>query len=189
MNWKDIPDYPGYQVSDCGSVRSLPRVVRNRGSGRKIPGGVLAPSLSYGYPTLNTRRGGGQTSFRVHVLVALVWIGPRPDGYDISHKDGDKTNNKVSNLCYLSHGLHCRKDQGVPVVRSDGVKYASIAEAAGDMGCTKPNISKVCRGENKSACGFGWAYQDNRNMRNMWQSAVFCGFFLASGLWSCILVL
>lgn len=37
----------------------------------------------------------------VHVLVALAFIGPRPDGYDVNHIDRDHDNNFVLNLEYL----------------------------------------------------------------------------------------
>lgn len=37
---------------------------------------------------------------QVHVLVALTFIGERPEGYDICHIDGDCLNNESSNLRY-----------------------------------------------------------------------------------------
>lgn len=30
-NWKDVPGYPGYQVSDLGRVRSLDRIIDSAG--------------------------------------------------------------------------------------------------------------------------------------------------------------
>lgn len=34
----------------------------------------------------------------VHRLVAEAWIGEIPEGYEVNHKDGNKTNNEISNL-------------------------------------------------------------------------------------------
>ena len=38
----------------------------------------------------------------VHHLVAHAFIGPRPDGLVIDHRDGDPTNNDVRNLRYVT---------------------------------------------------------------------------------------
>ncbi len=43
----------------------------------------------------------------VHALVALAFIGPRPDGYDVMHIDGTRTNNAVGNLRYGTRSENC----------------------------------------------------------------------------------
>ncbi len=48
----------------------------------------------------------------VHVLVAAAWIGPRPVGMHVNHKDGRKTNCRPSNLEYVTpseNQLHARQ--------------------------------------------------------------------------------
>jgi hypothetical protein len=40
----------------------------------------------------------------VHHLVAAAFLGPKPDGAEVNHKDCDKTNNALSNLEYVSRG-------------------------------------------------------------------------------------
>src|SRR5574343_1030894 len=37
-------------------------------------------------------------SIEIHRIVAKFFIGERPDGYVVNHKDGDKLNNSPSNL-------------------------------------------------------------------------------------------
>ncbi len=84
-NWKSITDYPNYEVSDRGRVRSSR--------------GVLAPWLdSNGRPTVRLYRQGVPREFRVHGLVLTAFIGPRPTGLEACHGDGDSANNALSNL-------------------------------------------------------------------------------------------
>lgn len=45
---------------------------------------------------------------RVHVLVAESFIGPKPPGIDVNHKDGNKQNNCLSNLEYLTRSENHR---------------------------------------------------------------------------------
>lgn len=59
-------------------------------------------------------------SIEIHRIVAKFFIGERPDGYVVNHKDGDKLNNSPSNLEYVTiaenirhsveHGMHICND-------------------------------------------------------------------------------
>jgi hypothetical protein len=62
---------------------------------------------------------------KIHSLIAEEFIGKRPNGYCVNHKDGNKLNNKPSNLEYLtisdntlhaiSLGLHiCSRPEEMP---------------------------------------------------------------------------
>lgn len=87
--WRDIPGYEGlYQASSFGRIRGMKR------------GKVLSPSASNGYLAVNICKGGKVVCRRVHTLVALAFIGPRPEGLQVRHLDCDKKNNKPSNLKY-----------------------------------------------------------------------------------------
>lgn len=46
-------------------------------------------------------------SFYVHELVAMTFIGPRPDGMQIRHLDDDFTNNHWTNLAYGTAKENC----------------------------------------------------------------------------------
>jgi hypothetical protein len=92
--WKDVPGFEGkYQASDLGRVKSIKR---NRER-------ILAQHIDkLGYPRLTLWWKGKLESKRVHGLVTEAFFGARPGGLTVNHKDGDKTNNRLSNLEYLT---------------------------------------------------------------------------------------
>lgn len=101
--WRAVPTTPGHDVSNLGRVRSWRgpfgvkrRVPRLRKPSINLTEGV--PMLVYF--DLEARKHVGRT---VHSLVAEVFIGPRPDGLEIRHLDGDNMNNRVENLAYGTH--------------------------------------------------------------------------------------
>ena len=104
--WKPVSGYEGiYEVSSHGRVRSVDReITDSRGQARRIKGKVRRTPLDkYGYPTVDLwKQGKGQTR-TVHSLVTEAFIGPRPEGMEVCHSDGDGTNNRLENLRYGTH--------------------------------------------------------------------------------------
>jgi hypothetical protein len=86
--WKTVPGYVGrYAVSNIGRVKSLKMrkplsLVRNK----------------RGYVAVNLYKNGRVRNFTVHRLVAAAFIGEIPEGYHVNHKNGVKTDNRVTNL-------------------------------------------------------------------------------------------
>ena len=113
--WKDIAGFEGlYQVSSEGRVRSLDREVIQKGSGGKdwtrlYRGKVLVGSSNpQGYKILNMFRD-GICSYKqsIHRLVAYAFI-PNPENLpQIDHINRNKTDNKVSNLRWVSAQDNC----------------------------------------------------------------------------------
>ena len=117
--WKPVNGYVGiYEVSSHGRVRSVDRTINySNGQIRSYKGKVLSTPLSKrGYPHVDLwNRGKNQVRY-VHSLVAETFIGSRPEGMEVCHNDGSKTNNHVDNLRYgtssdneldkLRHGTH-----------------------------------------------------------------------------------
>lgn len=105
--WRRVPDASDYEISNHGRVRSL------KGATPQI----LRPSPNADGYHLYALRAGGRRSFATaHALVMLAFVGPRPEGMEIRHLDGDPANNVVANLRYgthaenvadmLAHGTH-----------------------------------------------------------------------------------
>lgn len=104
--WRVIPGSEGlYSVSDHGRVRSEPIACKQIGRQR---GRILKC-----YPDTKGYRqfamsipGGRRVRMKVHRAVALAFLGPRPAGAQINHISGDKNDNSVTNLEYVS----CRRN-------------------------------------------------------------------------------
>jgi hypothetical protein len=100
--WRSIPGYEDtYQVSSLGQVRSLPR--------NTTRGKVLSVKVGKrGYPAVALVQDGRQSTHEVHRLVALAFLGPRPDGMEVRHVDGDRLNPRASNLAYGTRSENVR---------------------------------------------------------------------------------
>lgn len=92
--WKPVPGYEGlYLASDLGRIYSL------RGMGS-----LLRPHrFKSWYPCVNLHRKDGTfKADTLHAWIALTFLGPTPEGFQINHKDGDKGNPRVSNLEFMT---------------------------------------------------------------------------------------
>jgi hypothetical protein len=102
--WRPIPGFPDYFVSDQG------RVASERTGERRILRGSVTGN---GYLKVRLCRDGQATFRKVHHLVAEVFIGPRPVGQHVRHLDDMKTNNAAANL---AHGT--RSDNTLDSIRN-----------------------------------------------------------------------
>jgi hypothetical protein len=105
--WRDIPGFEGYYaVSNLGRVKSLERVVPHSLKGKKtIRSKILNPSPRYGgYSAVVLYKDGLAKSFRVHTLVMLAFVGPRPKGQCAMHlcNVASGLDNSLANLRYGS---------------------------------------------------------------------------------------
>lgn len=99
--WSPIPEWDGwYEASDCGRVRSIPRVVHLRsGHSRTYRSRLLTPDYSKrDYPRVCLRRNGAGSWRYVHRLVLSAFRGPAPVGMNGCHSDGNPANCHLSNL-------------------------------------------------------------------------------------------
>lgn len=104
--WRPISIMPHYAVSSRGRVKALSRKVRfvSKLGGefyRNKKERLCQPNKQNGgYLITHLYLDDNRTSKTIHSLVARAFIGPRPKGYDICHRNGIRTDNRVENLRY-----------------------------------------------------------------------------------------
>jgi len=155
-----VPGYEGvYIVSNKGNVISVPREQIRHGHTKPYPlsGKTLTPhDNGHGYQVIALHDAHGhmlQTT--VHRLVALAFI-PNPDSLpDVNHIDGDKSNNVVENLEWVSvsdNAYHAHNvlgaynaykaltEEQVLAIRADERPEHEIAQ---DYGMTQSHINSI----------------------------------------------
>lgn len=101
--WKPIPGYEGYEVSNHGRVRSLDRTVQLKdGRTRRQKGRALKPWVIQGYLYVSLYKGRKVKKKRIHRLVLEAFVGPCPEGMECLHGDGNPANNRLDNLRWAS---------------------------------------------------------------------------------------
>ncbi len=156
--WKPITGYEeDYEVSNLGRVRSKDMLVWGGKSYYQKKGKILKPGLGgTGYYTVSLR---GKTH-KVACLVANAFLIKESDSDYVNHIDGDKTNDNVANLEYVSPssnskhasitGLHTYKgklsyEQKVEIsfLHKRGLAYTTIHKN-NDYGVSKSAIQRIC---------------------------------------------
>ena len=130
--WRDIPGYKGYQVSDCGRVRSCRR--RKRGSwiilqSARHPKGYLTVSLY----------GKRKRTYAIHRLVLMAFVGPCPPRHEACHRNGKKQDNRLANL-YWGTRLDNEKD-----MKRLGEKNTPRGERQGQSKLTTKEVKEIRR--------------------------------------------
>ena len=108
MKWLPVKNYEGhYEVSESGEVRSVDRVVPvTNQPDRLVKSKVIyqTTNVQVGYKQVSLWKNNKGTSLYVHRLVAETFI-PNPQNKpEVNHIDGNRQNNHVSNLEWVTSG-------------------------------------------------------------------------------------
>lgn len=92
LQMRPVPGFEGYYASNTGRIWSTREWRGERG--RWLKGGVHSKRTGH----LSVMLAG--THHLTHAVIALTFLGPRPEGLQVRHLDGDPTNNRITNLAY-----------------------------------------------------------------------------------------
>lgn len=109
--WLPIAGFEGsYEVSDQGRVRSLARTItRGDGMHQPVPERILRATVgNHGYPNVHLQKPGVKSMRTVHTLVLEAFVGPRPDGADACHENGNRIDPRLSNLRWDTRSANVR---------------------------------------------------------------------------------
>lgn len=168
--YREVPGLTGYEAGTDGSVWSRWKM-GGRGVGWVVtdtrrkrlsahPASVDDPHLK-----VTVRRDGRRQTTFVHRLVLEAFVGPCPDGLECRHRNGNPTDNRLSNIEWATRTVN-QGDRVAHGTRSVGVKNGktTLTEAdvlrlvalratglshgriAADTGTPKPTVSGILSG-------------------------------------------
>lgn len=165
--WKDIPGFEGkYQASTMGNIKSLNRQEyssRYNSRGYTVQERILKPrkcGKNGKYLSVVLYKNGEKYNCRIHRLVCLTFLGY--SDLTINHINENTTDNKLSNLEYLTNADNLRysKCKKVNQYTTNGALikcWDSVIDAQKQLHIS--HISDVARNIRKTAGGFIWRYE------------------------------
>lgn len=98
--FRQIPGFPRYCMSEDGTILSICK----NGPGADLPWSEAKRLNCWigpdGYLRISLRQDNRKRQFLVHVLLLTMFVGPRPEGMECRHLDGNPASNDLSNLTW-----------------------------------------------------------------------------------------
>ena len=181
--WKDIKGFEGYyQVSNMGRIKSLERwVIRNKKGRLHVKARIIKGCIeTRGYSAVTLTNNGKRTYARIHRLVADAFLNNPFNKPEVNHIDGNKQNNKVSNLEYctrIENEQHAyktglKKGKTVEMIDKDTgmviAEYPSAVDAISRFTDKKnpTHIYSCLHGRCETAYGYKWKYKNTVETRS-----------------------
>ena len=163
--WKVIDEATNYEVSNLGNIR-------NRTTLQTLKGRIT--KSGYYQVSIKIDETGKFCNRYIHRLVAQYWINNPENKKEVNHKDGNKTNNTIENLEWVTSsenqkhrhliGITNTSQRRVGKFTTDGelvAEFNSIREAADlDNNGIRVSIDNVLQGKRYTLKGFVWKYLD-----------------------------
>lgn len=192
--WNKIENFPGYEISSLGRIKSLPGKPQRTGVTKKtrILRGWL---MNNGYRAVVLFAKNRKTQFYIHRLVASAFIlNPEKKPF-VNHKNGIRDDNRLENLewCTQSENMiHSYKILGqtksmlgktgklnpfsISIIQiKNGINIAEfpgISEAARITKISSGTICECCKGKRKTAGGYQWKYKQIKGKINDRQNII-----------------
>lgn len=177
--WKDIPLYEGvYQASNLGRIKSVERVaLKNYRGNRIVKERIMLGTVNRdGYLKVHFKHNDINKGYFIHRLIAQTFI-PNPlNKPQVNHKDGNKLNNSVNNLEWVTNlenqqhavrmGLKSHKTVNNKSIEKYDMCdnfiecYNSLTLASKVNKISIGNLSSCCNGKRNSAGGFKWRFKN-----------------------------
>lgn len=169
QEWRPVVGYEGlYGVSNYGEVRKT--------DGTPMKGNIN----SYGYRVVGLTKNGRRKDKKVHQLVALAFLPTIPGKDYVNHKDGDKLNNFVDNLEWVTKGENSRHAATILGISTSPrpvwqlslddepqVLYLNTTLAENAVNGNHMMIAACCKGTAQTAYGHKWEYADGEMVRQI----------------------
>lgn len=138
---------------------------------------VLCHSLQQDYHHVTLNIQGKQKRMRVHRLVAEAFI-PNPDNKPyVNHIDGNKGNNNVNNLEWVTPSENIQHAVAIGLFKSgvaraviqydlkgnEMMTFESASEAARQTGSSQSHITQCCKRQRETDHDYQWRYADDPN--------------------------
>jgi hypothetical protein len=132
--WRSIKDYPNYQVSNLGSIRSL------NYNNQKIINNLKPAICASGYYGVGFSLKGKTKTFLIHRLVGIYFITNPKNKLEINHKDGNKLNNHYNNLEWCTRLENAKHASNNNLLRK-GINHYLYGKTNGNHHITKRIIN------------------------------------------------
>ena len=172
--WKPIPGFENYRINEKGDVINK--------FGKLLKPGKL--SNGYMHVSLSNDEVKGKHVY-VHHLVWLTFVGEIPEGLLICHKDTNRQNNALDNLCAMTHKENFNKPLTIEHFKRSQVMYPRTRSgrekkkvyqydsegnlvnqwdsitSTSDGGFSPSSVSKCCTGKKELYKGFVWSFNES----------------------------
>ena len=185
--WKDARGFEGiYQVSNLGRIRSVDRYVNSGLKNVKTflhKGKILKQQQNRcGYLLIRGKKDNKKINILLHQIVAETFISNPENKPEVNHIDGNKQNNCVSNLEWVTYSENLKHAFRTGLKKSKYGKdhhnirlvnqydkdnnfikqWYGFHEIDRELGFDYRNIHACCNNKQPTAYGYVWRYADDK---------------------------